>query len=222
MTIRGRRQRPATGRAGPGKMYYIIYKVTNQINGKYYIGRHATNDINDSYMGSGIGIKNAIKKYGVKNFTKEIIAEADSPDALWDLEKEIVNESVVKDPMSYNNAYGGKHYLHGLREYDYDAFIKHQRRAGQQYAKNFTGKPKEWHVKGGSSSSRMRSKQYKYRITTSTGEEYIVNGLEFKELCREKDWNYNTLHWKKSIGKYISRGKHKGFLVEQLSKYKKW
>lgn len=201
-------------------MHYIIYKITNQINGKYYIGRHATKNVNDSYMGSGIGIINAIKKYGKENFTKEVIAEAESAEALWNLEKEIVNEDVVKDPMSYNNAYGGKHYLHGLKEYNYDAFIKHQSKAGQEYAKNFNGKPKEWHAKGGFKSSRMRSEQYTYRITTNKSEEYVVNGLEFKELCKEKDWNYNTLHWKKSMGKYISRGQHKGFLVEQLSTYK--
>ncbi len=201
-------------------MNYVIYKITNNVNGKYYIGRHATKNINDSYMGSGIGIKNAIAKYGIENFTKEIIATAENAEALWDLEKEIVNETVVKDPMSYNNAYGGKHYLHGLKEYDYNAFVEHQRRAGQQYAKNFTGKDKSWHAKGGSKSSRMRSEQYTYRITTNTGEEFIVNGLEFKELCINKNWNYNTLHWKKSMGKYISRGKHKGFLVEQLTKYK--
>jgi len=201
-------------------MHYTIYKITNHINGKYYIGRHATKNVNDSYMGSGIGIMNAIKKYGAENFTKEIIATADSADALWNLEKKIVNKNVVKDPMSYNNTYGGKHYLHGLKEYDYDAFIEHQRKAGQQYAKNFTGKSKEWHVKGGSKSSRVRSEQYIYRITTSEGEEYIVNGLEFKEICKKKNWNYNTLHWKTSIGKHIKRGKLKGFLVEQINTYK--
>ena len=196
-------------------MHYIIYKITNQINGKYYIGRHATKNVNDSYMGSGIGIKNAIAKYGLENFTKEIIANVNSAEELWDLEKEIVNERVVKDPMSYNNAYGGKHYLHGLKEHDYTAFVEHQRNAGKQYANNFKGKSKEWHQKGGSKSSRMRSEQYLYKITTNLGEVYTVNGLEFIKICKEKNWNYNTLHWKQSMGKYIVKGSHKGFLVEQ-------
>ena len=220
MLIQDQEPKLATGVAGLGNMHYIIYKITNQINGKYYIGRHATKNVNDSYMGSGIGIKNAISKYGIDNFTKEIIAKANSAEELWNLEKEIVNESVVKDPMSYNNAYGGKHYLHGLKEYDYDAFIEHQRKAGQQYAKTFTGKDKEWHAKGGSKSSRMRSEQYVYKITTNTGEEFNVNGIEFKSICKEKGWNYNTLHWKQSMGKHISKGQHKGFLVEQISSYK--
>ena len=201
-------------------MNYIIYKITNKINGKYYIGRHATTNIGDSYMGSGKGIKNAIAKYGVENFTKEIIATTDSAEKLWELEKEIVNETIVKDPMSYNMAYGGKHYLHGLKTYDYNAFINHQRSAGQSYAKKFTGNDRVWHQKGGSASSRKRSEQYIYKITTSTDEEFTVNGIEFKQLCKDKGWNYNTLHWKQSMGRLIAKGKHKGFLVEQISIYK--
>lgn len=199
---------------------HIIYKITNNINGKYYIGRHSTADINDNYMGSGIGIKNAIKKYGIENFKKEIIAEASSSEELWELEKQIVNEEIVKDKNSYNMAYGGKHYLYGLKQYDKEKFIEHQKQAGLKggIAALKRKDIKEWHAAGGQKSSIERSKKYLYKITTNNSEVYIVNGLEFKQLCIEKKWNYNTLHWKKSIGKVIKKGIHKGFLVEQIQK----
>jgi group I intron endonuclease len=50
-----------------------IYKITNNINGKVYVGKQSTNRKN--YYGSGKLIKQAIKKYGIENFTKEIICE---------------------------------------------------------------------------------------------------------------------------------------------------
>jgi len=51
-----------------------IYKITNLINNKIYIGL-STKSVEEStkYYGSGILIKEAIQKYGKENFTKEII-----------------------------------------------------------------------------------------------------------------------------------------------------
>tara|TARA_Y100001938_G_scaffold133516_1_gene192982 strand:+ start:109 stop:258 length:150 start_codon:yes stop_codon:yes gene_type:complete len=48
----------------------VVYKITNNINERVYIGK----DINDNpnYLGSGILIKKAIRKYGKDNFIKEI------------------------------------------------------------------------------------------------------------------------------------------------------
>ena len=51
----------------------IIYKTTNLINGKSYVGQQST-DIK-TYLGSGKILEFAIKKYGVENFKKEIIEE---------------------------------------------------------------------------------------------------------------------------------------------------
>ena len=51
-----------------------IYKTTNQINGKIYIGLTTMNEEESKwYFGSGDSIKKALEKHGVENFKKEIL-----------------------------------------------------------------------------------------------------------------------------------------------------
>lgn len=57
-------------------LYHYLYKVT--INDKIYIGIHSTKKLNDGYMGSGVALQHAIKKYGKENCTKEIISFFDT------------------------------------------------------------------------------------------------------------------------------------------------
>lgn len=57
-----------------------IYKITNTINNKIYIGKDTKSDIN--YFGSGLLINRAIMKYGRENFIKEIIDETDDYEEL--------------------------------------------------------------------------------------------------------------------------------------------
>jgi len=85
-------------------MHYLVYQITNVLNGKTYIGCHKTIDKDDGYMGSGTILRRAIKKHGVENFRKEILFEASSSEEMFTKEKELV----VLGPQSYNLKRGGE------------------------------------------------------------------------------------------------------------------
>ena len=97
---------------GEDEKYHYLYKITNMINGKIYIGIHSTTDLNDRYMGSGKRLLNAFKKYGIKNFNKEILCFCNTREEICQLEKEIVNEEFIKREDVYNLNTGGQYGLH--------------------------------------------------------------------------------------------------------------
>ena len=88
-------------------MLYIVYQITNQINGKIYIGAHQTENIDDGYMSSSDPIKSAIKKYGIQNFTKEILFQFNSEKEMYDKQGELVTEEFVSRSDTYNIKTGG-------------------------------------------------------------------------------------------------------------------
>lgn len=98
--------------------YYFIYKTTNLINGKIYVGQRCTNNLEDGYIGCGIRCQNdtdsscyfhnAVRKYGYENFKREILEF---------VEKEKLNEREkywIKELHShyteggYNMTWGGE------------------------------------------------------------------------------------------------------------------
>lgn len=89
-------------------MLYLIYKTTNLVNNKYYIGKHQTSNIHDDYLGSGIALKSAIKKYGRSLFSKEILFVFDNIVDMNAKEIELVNEEVVSSKLTYNRGVGGE------------------------------------------------------------------------------------------------------------------
>jgi hypothetical protein len=90
------------------KSINYVYKITNLINGKYYIGKHSTNDIDDNYFGSGVLIRKALKVHGKENFIKEVIAFCNTEEEALKLEEELVTMEVVRDQKSYNMITGGR------------------------------------------------------------------------------------------------------------------
>lgn len=83
-----------------------IYKITNLINKKIYIGKDTTSDPN--YFGSGLLINRAFKKYGKKNFIKEIIDTTDDYDELSKKEIYWISQYNSTDrEIGYNISPGG-------------------------------------------------------------------------------------------------------------------
>lgn len=89
-------------------MKYTIYQIRNKINGKIYIGKHQTENIDDGYFGSGVALRKAIQKHGKENFVKEILFVFDSEDEMNAKERELITEEFVSRKDTYNLGVGGE------------------------------------------------------------------------------------------------------------------
>ena len=90
------------------KKFNFIYKTTNIITGKYYIGMHSTDDVDDGYFGSGTLLIRSIKKYGVESHTREILEYVDTREELVKREKQIVSIELISEDSCMNLMVGGE------------------------------------------------------------------------------------------------------------------
>lgn len=90
------------------KTYNYFYKITNLINGHFYYGVHRTDNLNDGYMGSGTRLKCAFKKYGLENFSKEILKFFETGEEAFKYESEFITEELVNNNDCYNMVLGGR------------------------------------------------------------------------------------------------------------------
>lgn len=89
-------------------MYGYIYEVTNLVNNKKYIGKHRSSSFDENYKGSGKLIREALKKYGSKNFIVRLVDTASSRDELNEKEILYIAEcDAVNSDMYYNLSTGG-------------------------------------------------------------------------------------------------------------------
>lgn len=90
-------------------MYGYIYKTTNKVNNKIYIGQKKSDKfLNEKYLGSGVRLKSAIKHYGKTNFTVDLLQECFSEEELNEREIYYIKKYDSQNPdIGYNLQAGG-------------------------------------------------------------------------------------------------------------------
>lgn len=89
-------------------MFGYIYKTTNTINGKIYIGQ-SRGKLKPKYFGSGMTISKALRLYGKNNFKMEVICQLTNKEQLDEFEKFLIDKyrGIVGRDNMYNIADGG-------------------------------------------------------------------------------------------------------------------
>ena len=203
-------------------MFFTVYKTTNIINGKYYIGKHKTTKLNDGYLGSGKLLKRAIEKYGVENFSKEILFIFDNEEDMNNREKEIVeiNEN------TYNLCSGGQggfdfinrnnlNMYEGKREIDiqnlkkgqnskleYFKSGKHKDVTGLKISQTLTGRESTFKGQKHSEKAKEKMRGHDHQVgkkNSQFGTCWITNGKENKKIKKDE------LEIYVSLGFYLGR-----------------
>lgn len=193
------------------KQYHFIYKTTNLLNGKFYIGMHSTDDLNDGYIGSGRRLWRSINKYGKENHKFEILEFLNDRKSLANREAEIINEELIANPLCMNLKLGGEggwEFVNGETWLGKPNIEKHFNllKTDAEYAKNYSQKCAE------RNKTRLRNKddpfltccgfagkhhseetKQKMRKSKNVGESnsqfgtcWINNGVEAKKIKKEE------------------------------------
>lgn len=160
--------------------------MTCKINGKIYVGKHKTKNLNDSYRGSGKYLRCAIKKYGSENFVREILYVFGSEEEMNAKEREIVTEEFCRRDDTYNICEGGKggwNYVNKLPE-QLNVCRRGGLTTGKLYGKYMGSKWGKWSYENGTGVFSEKAKQ---RILEANKKRIgAVHTIETKEKIRLK------------------------------------
>lgn len=125
-------------------MYGYIYKTTNLINGKIYIGKKKSEVFIPWYKGSGRALHEAISKYGCDNFKVELMCPCFSLEELNSEERFLISyfDCRVKQGKGYNISEGGDwgDISEGMSQEDYEKWCSNLSKACLGERNGFYGK----------------------------------------------------------------------------------
>ena len=178
---------------------YYIYRIINNINHKTYVGQHKYYKsllIEDNYMGSGVILKKAQKKYGIENFTKEIITIAMSKSEANVLEKfYIAKERKENTYGCYNIADGGE----GVSFWKGKHFSEEHKKRISDKMKNPSEETKKKMAEA--KKGKHFSEEHKKRISESAKGRKVSE--ETRKRLSEAKRQWKVRHWKLVDGKRV-------------------
>lgn len=90
-------------------MKHYVYRTTCRVNGKTYVGIRSCegSPFDDTYLGSGVALLAAVRKYGREAFTKQVLVIVESREEALRIEAALVTDDVARDRSTYNRTRGG-------------------------------------------------------------------------------------------------------------------
>ena len=146
----------------------IIYKMTNNINGKVYIGqtiRELDERTKEHIRHNKIIIDKAIQKYGIENFTVEQIDLAESIDELNQKEMYWIKLYDCITPKGYNQCYGGNN------TYGYHHKEEAKRKMSIKKSQLYVGESNPFYNKTHSEESRKKMSEVRKGLKHLTKEQ---------------------------------------------------
>lgn len=194
-------------RADQRKFHYI-YKITRTDgSGKFYVGMHSTDNLEDGYFGSGQRLWKSIKKHGKEKHSKEILEFLPSRKELKNRERELVNEELLGDKLCMNLRVGGEGGAQSHPDVLATISSKAKLRVGEK--NSFFGKRHTQETKNKIAAKRQNTKtadvvKAKLRITSkkAASRSYVIIGPNavivevcgLKDFCKVHGLVYSTMH----------------------------
>lgn len=170
-------------------MYGYIYKITNLLNNKIYIGKHKYSEykLDENYITSGTIINQSIEKNGIDNFKIELVDSANTLEELNEKEKYCIKYYNSKFPIGYNLTDGGDGHV-----------------GDSSWNKGLTGETDERVKNNSLKSQNTKIKKYGNKY----GKQNVHLTEEHKRKIREANKNQKPTEYSKLVSSLRNKGTH--------------